>query len=72
MQNGEYEYNQELIDENDRQYVNVTYSNRMECELELHKFILKNKPLAENQVARCLKVDELIDRPGKFYKQKNR
>jgi hypothetical protein len=42
----------------------------MECEVELHKFILKNKPFAENQIARCLKVDELIDRPGKFYKQK--
>ena len=44
----------------------------MECEVELHKFILKNKPFAENQVVRCLKVDELIGRPGKFYKQKNR
>ena len=44
----------------------------MECEVELHNFILKNKPFAENQVVRCLKVDELINRPGKFFKQKNR
>ena len=42
----------------------------MECEVELHKFILKNKPFAEDQVVRCLKVDELIDGPGKFFIQK--
>jgi hypothetical protein len=70
LQNGEY--NHQLITEDNHQFVNATYSGRMECEVELHKFILKNKPFAENQVVRCLKIDELIDRPGKFYKQKNR
>ena len=43
----------------------------MECEVDLHKFILKNKPFSESQVVRCEKVDSLNDGEGKFFKQED-
>ena len=49
----------------------------MDCEAELHKFILKNKPFSENQVVRCEKVDEIIETtnsnewPGRITKQED-
>lgn len=45
------------------------YNDRMNCEVELHKFILKNKPFADNQVVRCEKVDDINDGGGEFFKQ---
>ena len=53
------------------QFVNKTYNDRMECEVDLHKFILKNKPFSESQVVRCEKVDSLNDGEGKFFKQED-
>ena len=47
------------------------YSDRMDCEVELHKFILKNKPFAHNQVVRCEKVDDINDGDGKFFNQED-
>jgi hypothetical protein len=44
------------------------YNDRMNCEVELHKFILKNKPFADNQVVRCEKVDDINDGGGEFFK----
>ena len=41
----------------------------MDCEVELHKFILKNKPFADNQVVRCVMVDDINDGEGQSFKQ---
>ena len=59
LHDGDYNY----------QYVNKIYNSRMDCEVELHKFILKNKPFADNQVVRCVKVDDINDGEGQSFKQ---
>ena len=61
LHDGDYNY----------QYVNKMYNDRMDCEVELHKFILKNKPFADNQVVRCEKVDDINDGGGEFFKQED-
>lgn len=47
-------------DSHNYNFIQKTYSTRLDCEVGLLKFIIENKPFPENQMVRCEKVDDII------------